>query len=820
MIIFAPSFCTITFHNLKMTTPKILLSLLAVLGAWQGLCAQEPYAVYDEGHTLTFYYDNERDDRPGTQFNLPWEEGSYPEWNSYGQEGEAPARRAKAYWVPEITNVVFDPSFANYDEFTSTKYMFAKMYWLTSIVGLEYLNTENVTDMSYMFLECYNLKTLDLTNFNTGNVSDMTNMFSGCQSLNTIFCNDKWDTSKDLILNSWGMFAECYELPYHDEDTNVLYAKPTTDGGNFTKREAYAVVSDGNLTFFLDGNKPASGSYGINRNGEGSWKTATFTSVTFDATFENFAFTSTNNMFSGLTSLTTIHGLTYLNTSRVADMSNMFSGCTALSAIYCNNDWSGLEVTSTGMFSGCANLPEYNAGNVDAAYAKPGAYFSTHEVPYAVLTDKGVLSFYYDENKESQTGVIYGLPWVGAYPAWKPELDEMARNVNPTRSKDKYIPIKKVVFDPSFGNFDGLKTTKNMFAGLSELTSIEGLEYLNTQNVTDMSGMFYATGLTSLDLTSLNTENVTDMSGMFLCCYSLAEILCNDDWYKAGRNMDDIFGDCELLAGDNGTAFSVSLETGGGYAHPDGGTEDPGYFSFVSDITLYDSGVDAPDNKNVIRDNNGHRAKVTLSGRILYKDDTWNTLCLPFSLNSLEGTPLEGATLMTLSETNTSFSGGELTLSFETASSIEAGMPYLIKWEDGDDIVEPTFKNVKIDSTLQNVETEFVDFGGNYDPVSFTEPDPTALYLGAGDMLYYPNGTMTIGAFRAYFVLKGLTAGPGANQVRAINLNFDEQENGIKEISSPSNPSNYYFTLDGRKLTKQPTARGIYVKNGKKVMIK
>jgi hypothetical protein len=178
---------------------------------------------------------------------------------------------------------------------------------------------------------------------------------------------------------------------------------------------------------------------------------------------------------------------------------------------------------------------------------------------------------------------------------------------------------------------------------------------------------------------------------------------------------------------------------------------------------------------------------------------------------------------MTLSETNTSFSGGELTLSFETASSIEAGMPYLIKWEDGDDIVEPTFKNVKIDSTLQNVETEFVDFGGNYDPVSFTEPDPTALYLGAGDMLYYPNGTMTIGAFRAYFVLKGLTAGPGANQVRAINLNFDEQENGIKEISSPSNPSNlsnHYFTLDGRKLTKHPTARGIYVKNGKKVMIK
>jgi len=809
-----------------MTQSKTCLFFLAMLGAWQGVSAEqrlpEPYAVYDDDHTLSFYYDTEREYRSGIQYDLPWEADNYPEWNSYGQEADAPARRAKAYAIPEITEVVFDPSFANYHEFTSTKYMFAKMYWLTSIVGLEYLNTENVIDMSFMFLECYNLKMLDLTNFNTENVSNMSSMFSGCQSLNTIFCNDDWSKGRIIAYNSVGMFSECYELPYNDESSDVTQAKPTTDGGNFTKREAYAVVSDGNLTIFYDANKPASGSLAIQKDGEGSWKTANFTSVTFDATFENFAFTSTKNMFSGLTALTTIHDLTYLNTSRVSDMSNMFNGCTALTAIYCNNDWSELAVTSTGMFTGCENLPGYEANNVDVAYAKPGAYFLTHDVPYAELTDDGVLSFYYNQDKASRTGVVYDLPWVGPYPAWKPEFNDEDRSSRGqyTKSEDTFVPIYKVVFDPSFANYDGLKTTKNMFTKLYEMTSIEGLMYLNTENVTDMSGMFSYTGLKSLDLTSLKTEKVTDMSGMFSYSYNLTEIICNVDWYSDDRNMVDMFYECENLVGGNGTAYSNNGGTGGSLAHPDGGDDNPGYFTRLVDITLYDTGKDAEANEVIISDYNGQNANVTLSGRTLFKDNTWNTLCLPFNLNSLDGTQLEGATLMTLSGTGTGFSGSTLTLNFEVATSIEAGMPYIIKWEGGDNIEEPTFTNVKIDKSLQVVETEYVDFGGNYNPVPFTEPDYTVLYLGASNMLYYPNSAMTIGAFRAYFVLKGITAGPGANQIRAVNLNFNGEENGIKVISNPSNPSNHYFTLDGRKLMKQPTAKGMYISNGKKVIIK
>ncbi len=71
---------------------------------------------------------------------------------------------------------------------------------------------------------------------------------------------------------------------------------------------------------------------------------------------------------------------------------------------------------------------------------------------------------------------------------------------------------------------------------------------------------------------------------------------------------------------------------------------------------------------------------VMLVRRTLYKDGTWNTLCLPFGVNSLSGTPLEGATVKTLGSTDLS-NDGTLTLNFTDAASIEAGKPYILKWD-------------------------------------------------------------------------------------------------------------------------------------------
>ena len=71
--------------------------------------------------------------------------------------------------------------------------------------------------------------------------------------------------------------------------------------------------------------------------------------------------------------------------------------------------------------------------------------------------------------------------------------------------------------------------------------------------------------------------------------------------------------------------------------------------------------------------------RLTLSGRTIYKDGLWNTLCLPFDVDDFTGTPLEGATVKTLG--SSSFSNGTLNLNFtDNLSAIEAGKPYIVKW--------------------------------------------------------------------------------------------------------------------------------------------
>ena len=183
----------------------------------------------------------------------------------------------------------------------------------------------------------------------------------------------------------------------------------------------------------------------------------------------------------------------------------------------------------------------------------------------------------------------------------------------------------------------------------------------------------------------------------------------------------------------------------------------------------------------------------------------------------------------------TSFDNGSLELTFEDATTIKAGKPYIFR-ASGPDIAGPTFKGVTISNATAPVETEYVDFVGTFSPIDIFTEYKTNLYLAADNKLYYPSGedmtSFTINSFRAYFQLKGgLTAGEltstegqeGQN-INAFVLNFGE-ETGIREISTPSNssnlsnPSNLYFTLDGRRLSGQPAQSGIFIHGGKKVIL-
>ena len=213
---------------------------------------KEVYTEFDESTgTLTYYYDGRRSTRTGkTEAYIPIG-GNYDEtrFNDYNEK---------------VTKAVIDPSMKK-APLTSTRNMFygggyvdyvSSVGWtivsyplpnLTSIEGLENLNTENARDMIYMFNGCKKLQTLDLSSFNIGNVTDMSYMFYGCKALTTICCNGDWSTSD---ARSEDMFFGCESLvggkgtPWDSSVIDKTYARPdrgTSKPGYFT---ATAITGD------------------------------------------------------------------------------------------------------------------------------------------------------------------------------------------------------------------------------------------------------------------------------------------------------------------------------------------------------------------------------------------------------------------------------------------------------------------------------------------------------------------------------------------------------------------------------------------------
>ena len=257
-------------------------------------------------------------------------------------------------------------------------------------------------------------------------------------------------------------------------------------------------------------------------------------------------------------------------------------------------------------------------------------------------------------------------------------------------------------------------------------------------------------------------------------------------------------------------------------------------------ITLYDNCNDAANNSTTISNNNGVRGVVTLSGRTLYKDGHWNTLCVPFNAE-LTG-DLAGAELKELDVTGkwamvngewttsddghkTGLNGSTLYLNFKTANSITAGTPYIIMWSSGNNVTNPVFTGVTI-TTDEAAAVESTDgtvtFQGTYSPVILAS-DQSELYLGADDKLYWP-GTenFTVNAFRAYFKLS-----EAATEARQFVLNFGDEASGINATLNDKGEmiNDKVYDLQGRQLSNGKwlngqMKKGLYINNGKKIIIK
>ena len=216
---------------------------------------------------------------------------------------------------------------------------------------------------------------------------------------------------------------------------------------------------------------------------------------------------------------------------------------------------------------------------------------------------------------------------------------------------------------------------------------------------------------------------------------------------------------------------------------------------------------------------NGNPVAVQLDGLTLYKDSYWNSICLPFSLSQveIETSPLAGAEICTLS--GASLQNGTLFLEFATQTEITAGKPYFVKWGLGDAIVNPIFTGVKL-STNEASEVIYGDasFIGTFDLIEYETEDKNILFLGEENTLYYPIAGASIGAFHAYIELQENSP----EGIKSFVLNFDDETTSITQINdeAKSQEANTYFTLDGRRLNDMPATAGLYIVNGKKVVIK
>ena len=256
-------------------------------------------------------------------------------------------------------------------------------------------------------------------------------------------------------------------------------------------------------------------------------------------------------------------------------------------------------------------------------------------------------------------------------------------------------------------------------------------------------------------------------------------------------------------------------------------------------------------NPNV--DTHKYNISVRLMNRTLYKDGNWNTICLPCDLteDQIKASPLAGAQIKKMDAVNTGYyqngynipsanintTEPTLILWFEDAKEIEAGKPYLVKWNEGSDLVDNTadvdpkdkdyskkirhdldFTNVKVtEKTPGSWECNDVTFQGTFSLSRDIEAgDKTKMFLGKSNKLYYASEDINVGACRGYFILPD-----EASKAREVIMGFDE---GVKtsivtlKVNPEKQDDGAIYNLNGQRLN--APQKGINIINGKKVMIK
>lgn len=547
-----------TINMIKKMTQYLLqrrcaLSLLLMLMLLQPVMAQiqdrRMYARLDrETQTLTLYYDKNNQTSDNAIYPRPL-------WANYVE------RKA-------IQTVVFDESFKDARPKSCNAWFYC-FEGLTKIEHLDYLNTSEVENMREMFSKCTSLETLDLSSFNTEKVTNMFEMFVGSTNLRTINLPKGFIGSNVTDLN--GMFRGCASLT--ELDLSGSNAEKVKNMGNMF--DGCVALSNLNLSGFKTGSvtdmrylfSSCQSLESLDLSGFNTENVSSMVSMftqcsslrSLDlSSFNTSKVIDMNLMFYMCTNLESID-LSSFDTENLQQMAHMFYSCTKLEMLdlssfatpnmtsmlcafqYCKN-LKTIYVTSAFTtdkvtegpyaFAGCVNLPNFNPDKtgVEMAHTGAGGYLTAATASWVRWdAPTGTLSFHRGATKPVGDN-IYELQY-GNRQDWN----------------DHAAEIKKVVFKAGFRD-ETHTTCSKWFSGCTNLTSIEGIENLNTSNVKYMNEMFgQCSNLETLDLSHFNTEKVGNMSNMFNGCTKLRDLNISSFNTENVTNMYGMFYGCSSL---------------------------------------------------------------------------------------------------------------------------------------------------------------------------------------------------------------------------------------------------------------------------------
>ena len=224
------------------------------------------------------------------------------------------------------------------------------------------------------------------------------------------------------------------------------------------------------------------------------------------------------------------------------------------------------------------------------------------------------------------------------------------------------------------------------------------------------------------------------------------------------------------------------------------------------------------DNTAKLEEWDGYEADVTLTRTL--QAGSWNTFAAPFNVEATWLAYLKsqyGWTVKQLS--STSISGETIYLNFENATEMVAGTPYLVKVTSNYDFSARALPNVEVNKELHPVPTDYADFIPTLGKTTIEGVDAeNILFVASGNKLKNPAEMPTdMKGFRAYFLLKNVPT-----EAKGFALNFDGETTDISLTPNPSPEGDgSTYDLQGRKVNVNVNVqRGVYIKNGKKVIIK